>query len=288
MNITLEQLACLKAVSEQGSVSAASHSLNKAKSAVHYSLKRLEEQVGFALIDTGSYRGQLTPKASQLLLSAKPLFLAAEDLQGKVHQIASGAELKIRISATALFPIKTLNKHILKLQRGFPETEVVLNREILSGEKMLRSGLVDIAIYEQLQGTDNLESKPIGKVRLMLTVSKKHPFASLPKTEQSLEKLFEFPQVVQASTLQSDDAQGVYKTTRQWRVNDLDAKKQIIVDGLGWGRLPEHEIGGAIKKGQLVVLDHIEKPLDLDLVIARKRHQDHGAVSQLLWEMNWN
>jgi DNA-binding transcriptional LysR family regulator len=268
-------------------VSAASESLNKAKSAVHYSLKKLEEQVGFTLIDTGSYRGQLTPKGVQLLLSARPLFEAAQELEGKIHQIASGVEQKIHISTSALFPIKVLNRQILKLQKQFPQTDVVLSREILSGEKMVSSGLVDIAIFERLQGPESLDYKAIGKVKMLLVVSQRHPFAKLPKPDQTLERLLEHPQVIQASTLQSDEAQGVYKTTRQWRVNDLDAKKQIILDGLGWGRLPQHEISGAIKRGQLVILDSIERPIDLELVIARKKHQDHGQVSQLLWEMDW-
>ncbi|NQZ02467.1 MAG: LysR family transcriptional regulator [Bdellovibrionales bacterium] len=287
MWITLEQLACLRAVSEQGSVSAASEYLRKAKSAVHYSLKKLEEQVGFTLVDTGSYRGQLTPKANQLLLSARPLLDAASELEGKVHQIASGAELKLRISTTALFPIRLLNRHILQIQKNFPQTEISLSREILSGQKMLKTGLVDIAIFEKLREPEGLEYKSIGRVKMLLAISRRHPYANVPKRDQSFDGLMQYPQVIQTSTLQTDDAEGVYKTTRQWRVNELDAKKQIILDGLGWGRLPEHEISGAIKKGQLIILEHLEEPLDLEFVIARRMHQDHGQVSQLLWEMDW-
>ncbi|MEO0336629.1 MAG: LysR family transcriptional regulator, partial [Pseudomonadota bacterium] len=189
MWITLEQLSCLKAVSEHGSVTAASEHLRKAKSAVHYSLKKLEEQVGFTLVDTGSYRGRLTPKGLQLLISSEPLFTALDDLEAKVHQIASGAELQLRISTSALFPIRQLNKHILKVQKNYPQTEILLNREIMSGEKMLRSGVVDLAIFEILNEPEGLDFKRIGGVQLMLTIAKKHPFVSLSKGDRNLEKL---------------------------------------------------------------------------------------------------
>ena len=287
MWINLEQIADLKAVSQEGSVSAASEKLGRAKSAIHYSIKKLEDQLGFLVLNTSSYRGKLTPKGNQFLMQAEKLLYEVEQLKNMAHQIASGAEIRLKMSTTALYSIKKLNQNIIQIQKEFPDTEFVLTREILSGELMLRKEIVDIAIVEDIKDTKSFESKKIGKIRLPLVVAASHPFLSLKKSERTHESLKTFPQVIQKSTIETDAAEGVFKTTKHWTVTDLDSKKQIILDGLGWGRLPEHEIDDEIQAGELVVLRQIEKPIELELFLARRRGPVYGSVSQKIWEMDW-
>ena len=62
---------CLQAVRDFGSINAASEHLNKAKSAVSYSINKLEEQVGFKTLDRSKYRIQLTVQGEAFLNKAK-------------------------------------------------------------------------------------------------------------------------------------------------------------------------------------------------------------------------
>ena len=71
MEIKPDQIAYLDALEQTGSLTAAAARLKRAKSAVYYSLKKLEEQLGFAVLETGAYRGRLTPKGIQFLRCAQ-------------------------------------------------------------------------------------------------------------------------------------------------------------------------------------------------------------------------
>ena len=97
--------------------------------------------------------------------------------------------------------------------------------------------------------------------------------------------LFEYPQIVQRSTLPDQDSQGVYQGSKRWTVSDLASKRQIILDGLGWGRLPQHDIESDLEAGTLVELNHIENTTDLPIYLARSKTRDHGVVCESLWEM---
>ena len=171
MWVTVEQLECLKSIKEQGSITAASEHMAKAKSAIYYSIKKLEDQVGFKVIESSKYRGELTFKGEQLLNSALPIFETMEKFKSNIYQIRTGVEQKISISSTALFDMKKLNKAILSLQREYPNTEIIFHREILSGEKMLKTGLVDIAIFEHVNEKSYFELKKIDQVEMKLVIS---------------------------------------------------------------------------------------------------------------------
>ena len=285
MWITLEQLSYLKAVSSYGSITAASEGLGKAKSALHYALKKLEDQVGFVLLDTSHYRGRLTPKAEQFLVKAAELLKHYEELKEDVHRIASGMETRLALSATAIFPLRKLNQAILKIQSDFPNTQVVFHRELLSGDKLIQKNVVDIAITEKEPSKEYFTSQRIGEVVMHLVIASHHEFLQQPKKSQTLEKLLRFPQVVQRATINNEESHGIIEDSKQWTVSDLSSKQQIIGDGLGWGRLPFHEIEAGLKKGQLSCLEHISKPSRVSIHIARPKGKQLGTVGQHLWEM---
>lgn len=285
MWVTIDQLECLLSIKNEGSLTAASQKIGKAKSALYYSIKKLEEQVGFSVIETGQYRGVLTFKGEQLLTSAMPIFELKEKLKADIYKIRTGVEQRLSISATALFNMKILNKAILKLQKEYPNTEIIFHREILSGEKMLKSNLVDIAIFEHVNEKSHFEIKKVDEVVMKLVISSKHPFTKLNRKEQSFEKLFEYPQVVQRSTIPDDEMHGVYQQSKRWTVTDLASKRQIILDQLGWGRMPAHDVDNDIKRGRLTCLDFLEKPIHVPIYIGRLKQKEVGQVGKTFWDI---
>ena len=285
MWISLDQIAYLKAISEAGSITAASDNLRRAKSAVYYSIKKLEEQVGFKLVATGQDRGTLTNKGRQLLAKSEPLLREVDSLKQAAHQIATGVEMNVSISTTALFHIKDFNRAIKSLQTEFPDTEITIQREILSGLRMLQRRQTDISIVESTPDPERFDTKVITTAEMALVIAKDHPFHRLKKKQQCLEALFQYPQVVQRSTIPDDDQHGVYSDARRWTVSDLTAKREIILDGLGWGRLPMHDIEDDIRKGDLVVLSHIEDKRQVPIYICRRKDEEHGKVSQKFWDL---
>lgn len=284
MWITLDQIECLQAVSEKESLNAASEALNKAKSAISYTISKLEEQLNFEVLDRSHYRIKLTPKGEAFLTKARPLLLQSDNLKKEVDKIASGIEAKIALSASAIFPSNRVNKVMKKLIEKFPSTEFIFHREILSGERMLSSDQVDIAIFENVTNTMDFDVKKIGLCNLKLVIDSRHPFLKLNKKQQTLDKLLCYPQIIQRSTIPDDSSVGIPKNSKKWTVSDIDSKKGLILEGLGWGRLPDHFIKHELKEKSLFHLKHINYDHSINMFICKKKDKPFGPVLQYIWD----
>ena len=284
MWITLDQIECLKGVAETGSLNAASERLHKAKSAVSYSIKKLEEQLDFTVFERSGYRLTITRKGQEFLDKAAPLLQEANELKNYAEQLQSGVELQLSLSCTELFPLKEFNQILGKTLKTFPQTQLTYQREILSGEKLLEQNKVDLAVFESPRTPLKYEYKKIKDVPLKLVMASKHLFAQSHSSDQRFDQLLRFPQIVQRSTIPDPQSRGVQEKAIKWYVTDTLTKKQIILDGLGWGRLPDHEVDSEIKKGRLVHLKNLQLDDLASIYICRHRNREHGKVSEFIWD----
>ena len=139
-NMNLDQLQLLKIIEEEGSFSKASERLNKAKSAISYSMSNLEDELGLLLIDRSKYRPQLTNYGKQLLDKSIPVLDAFEELTAYAQTLSSNQELRLRLSMTALWPLERIAPVLRELEDKYNKTEIVFTTEVLSGEKLLFQG----------------------------------------------------------------------------------------------------------------------------------------------------
>ena len=281
---TIDQIQCFHSVVDKGSFNQASENLRRAKSAIRYSVNSLEEQLGFTLLDRNSYRPVPTAKGRSFLQRSKRFLIEYEELKNFCQQISEGVEARLSISASGLCNLTELYSVIKQAMLHFPSTEIVLERELLSGERMLFREMVDIAIFENIRNRNDLEYKLIDHIRMIPVISASHSFLSLPKRERNLKALFQHPQIVQRSTLPDDDLQfGIYKQSLKWRVADTPSKREVILNGLGWGKLPEHLIIHDINNQQLVSIEQIDRITELDVFLCRRKKGHMGQVAQFIW-----
>lgn len=285
MNLTIEQIQCLAAISEAGSLTKASEQLFKAKSAVNYSIKTLEEQLGFKLLDKSSYRVKLTPKADEFLYRSKKLQSEYELLiEGSKH-IRSGIEAKLNISGSGVCSLDQLYSVIKSAMDQYPNTEITLTREILSGEKLLENEKVDLALFENLNNKQDYEYIKLNDFQLPLVISCEHSFLTLPKKEQTIDRLNRIPHIIQKSTLEySSDSRSVTKDALNWTVTDTLSKLELISSGLGWGRLPSHLISKDLKNKKLIHIKHLDQVPRLTAYLCRSKFKEHGEVSNFIWD----
>ena len=283
--ITIEQIKCLQALDEAGSFTKAATTLAKAKSAVIYSINNLEEQVGFPLVDRSHYRPQITNKGREFLNEAAKLTNQYDELIQKTQQIASNVETRVSMSVSGIYEQEKLYPIIKKAMARFPSTEIILEKEILSGEKMLLEGRVDLAIFEDISNEKDFDYKPIGRVDMYLVIAKGHPFLDLPKKEQNFKSLVQFPQIIQRSTIPDDKTNiGVMDEALKWRITDTPSKKEIILNGFGWGRLPATMIKNELKSGKLVHLKALEKRAPVKFCIGHQKGHALGEVAKFIWD----
>lgn len=283
--MTIEQIQCFQAVVVEGSFTKASEKLFKAKSAVMYSVKNLEEQLGFELLDRTQYRPQITPKGESFLMKSKKILDDMKELHEETKLIASDVEMRLRISASGIFNSSLLYPVLKKAMKKFPSTEILFEKEILSGEKMLSRDMVDLAIFENLKNKRDYDYKKISDVELRLVIAKGHEFFDLPKREQVKQCLYNYPQVIQRSTIRDDDFQvGVHEESLKWKVTDTPSKREVIVNGLGWGRLPGHVIEKDLKQGRLIHLDRFKDDDTVDIYLCKQKNKYMGKVATFIWD----
>ncbi|WP_371171338.1 LysR substrate-binding domain-containing protein, partial [Aliiroseovarius sp. 2305UL8-7] len=79
---------------------------------------------------------------------------------------------------------------------------------------------------------------------------------------------------------------GVQRGQRRWYVSDLHMKKQLLLRGLGWGRLPEHLVMENLDRGDLmdITLQYTHFPLHNEVFVFRTSELSIGPVAQMLWQ----
>jgi DNA-binding transcriptional LysR family regulator len=74
------------------------------------------------------------------------------------------------------------------------------------------------------------------------------------------------------------------RRARTWTVSDQLMKRELILQGMGWGHMPKYLIEGDLLNKRLLDLTgkHL-KGGQVDLVAARLRTAPHGPVAMRLW-----
>jgi DNA-binding transcriptional LysR family regulator len=281
MNITIDQIKCLRAVYDEGSITKAAEKLYRAKSAVNYSLKTLEEQVGVKLLDKKGYRPKLTSKGEEFLFKSQTLLNEHDELLESTKSIRSGIEMKLSLSISYNCSPDKLYNVIKKAMSKFPSTQLSLVKEVLSGETFLKNEVVDIALYEDIGTPVDFEYMKLGAFSLPIYISSNHPFVNLPKKEQTLKNLKKHPHIIISTTFgESDISRAVEDDDLKWYVSDIYSKVDLISKGLGWGRVPSHFIGNK----KLTHLKHLDDLRKIDYFVCRRKDKNHGEVSQFIWD----
>lgn len=256
----------------------------RAKSAVRYAVNNLEEQLGFRLLDRDHYRPKATAKGEAFLYKAKKILSEYRELDSFCRQIASEVETRLALSVSDIYPMAKIYPIIRSAMERFPSTEIILEREILSGEKLLLSEQVDIAVYTEMDEGIQIEKKQIDETHLILVIGRDNPFLKLPKSEQTLSELYRYPQIFQRSTVSDKQEYGEINQTFKWKVTDTNSKKELILNSFGWGRLPERMIPEELKEGRLVHLKKFDLDQTVPIYAGKRKREYMGKVAQFIWE----
>jgi DNA-binding transcriptional LysR family regulator len=77
--------------------------MHKIQPAISQSIKRLEQNLGFSIVDRDSYRLKLTEQGKHFYLEASKLLAIRDDLKILANEFAEGNEAKFSILLRAYF-----------------------------------------------------------------------------------------------------------------------------------------------------------------------------------------
>lgn len=286
--MTLDQLRMLVKISETGSVLAAAQALSRTQPTVSVAIRKLEEEFGVSLLSRDSYRANLTPAGKMLCRKAQVVLQQSDGFTTLAHHLATGNEPEIRIAIEASCPMPLLLKIMRDSERSFPHTDFSLSVENLWGAlERLEDGVADLAICPWLQEDLSVESFPFVLSHL-LTVAVPDYAPLRGKRELALSDLQNAVQVVvkDSSHRPRPERYGVHQQGRHWLVNDHYTKKELLLAGMGWGRLHQHLIEEELRQGLLVPLNirNYQNQLDIEMRVVRKQGAVHGPVAEAMWE----
>ncbi|HVU80460.1 MAG TPA: LysR substrate-binding domain-containing protein, partial [Rhodanobacteraceae bacterium] len=133
---------------------------------------------------------------------------------------------------------------------------------------------------------DAIERRWLRDEKMVTVCAPSHPLASTPKPVPKDEFGRHIQVVVTDNQRGADKTQQGVAGKRQWLVNDLGAKRDLLKAGLGWGHLPQHLVAEDLANGQLVELErrawHMRA---LTFVISQRRGYDLSPCESRLVEL---
>jgi DNA-binding transcriptional LysR family regulator len=252
---SIDQLRVLLSVVETGSFTAAAKRLGRATSAVSYAIDALEEQLGVGLFDRrGTRKPALTARGEAIVSEARAVARSVETLLARVNGLLNELEPEISLVVDALFPCDWLIPLLRDLHTKFPTVPVRLMSETLGGvERALRNRAASIAIAGRLH-TDNTGFRhlDIAGVPIIPVAASGHPLAAARRP--TAVRAEDYVQLVLSERPNGEKRDFGVISINNWRINDIAVKHRLLLDGLGWGGMPEAMVRSDIKSGKLARL----------------------------------
>ncbi len=91
-------------------------------------------------------------------------------------------------------PLEKITCLLHQLKKEFSETDIHLNVEVLSGERIITEGLIDIALIKKVSQVERIDYSEIGSISMPVLISKNHPVCKLTKVTEK--DLINYPQLI--------------------------------------------------------------------------------------------
>ena len=256
MKISLDSLEVLDAIDRKGSFAAAAESLFRVPSAITYTVRKLEEDLGVALFNRSGHRAELTEAGIELLREGRLLLSSASELETHVKLIASGIETELTIAINELFSLDAIYKILHKFYAQNLSTRIKVIREVYGGSwDAIVSGRAAITLGAPGERPSALySSKLIGTLEFCFAVGVNHPLANLNAPLMNSD-IMQYRAIAAAdsSRVLTPYSSGILAGQNVLTVPDMHAKLQAQIAGLGVGYLPKRMAEHHANKGELVI-----------------------------------
>ncbi|MBU1296272.1 MAG: LysR family transcriptional regulator, partial [Gammaproteobacteria bacterium] len=291
----LDQLRAFIAVVETGSFRSAADSIHKTQPGISAAVKALEEQYGILLFDRNSYRPTLTAEGHAFFQQSKKLMSQVLQLENLGHDLAQGTEAPLQLCLSQMALDDDCMSRIKAFQLQHADIALDITTDHLYGvqEKLVKNKC-EIAIGPRYGLDDRHAFIELNKITMMAVINP-DLLATLNANDAKIKQqsLYSIPQILVTNTAENAPENGhqyVLPTGKRWYVNDFQAKKAILLHGLGWARMPKHCIQSELDNGQLVPMEveNFTSQNQLPIFMIRLRHQTQSYQANIFWEMMKN
>lgn len=286
LKLSIDALEVIDAIARKGSFAAAAESLYRVPSAVTYTIRKLEEDLGVTLFDRSGHRANLTEAGAELLKEGRYLLDAAHALESRVKRVATGVETDIGIAMSDLFSNEAMFKVLAEFyEQGFG-TRIKIMREVFGGSwDALLSGRADISIGAPGEAPPGggFSTSLLGQLEFVFAVAPHHPLASLPDPLTN-QDIIQYRAVAAADSSRNlpPRTSGILSGQDVLTVSDMQSKLQAQVAGLGVGYLPI-KMAQQYAKANKLVIKQVAEPRAIGptyLAWSNQRNSSMGKAQQ--------
>jgi DNA-binding transcriptional LysR family regulator len=254
--ITIEALETLDAIDRRGTFAKAAEELNKAASAVSYSVQKLEEQLDIALFQRQGRRSVLTPAGRLILAEGREILQTTVRLANKAKEVATGWEPRISVAVESLQSYPAFFAVMREFLLEHATIEIDVSESVLNGGwEALEHGRVDLVFGSPgpVPLQKGYRAIPLSHTDLVPVIAASHPLADKAGRREVIAGM---RRVITHDTSITDIARsaGLSSDGQLFYVQNVDQKVEAIKAGIGIGHLPRHRIQKQLDSGELLPL----------------------------------
>tara|TARA_R110002111_G_scaffold76736_12_gene121471 strand:+ start:303 stop:1202 length:900 start_codon:yes stop_codon:yes gene_type:complete len=293
--ITIESLEVLDAIERRGSFAKAAEELNKATSAVSYTIQKLEEQLDIPLFQRQGRRSVLTPAGRLMLTEGREILQTAARLTNKAKEVATGWEPRINIAVESIHSYAIFFDILHDFLSAHPTIEIDTRESVLNGGwEALEQGQVDLIVGSPgpIPLQKGYRAIPMARVDLVPVISSQHPQSSLADNNDAFNAIAsKIRRVIthDTSLMEVARSEGFSNDGKVFYVQNIDQKVEAILAGIGIGHLPRHRIHKQLSSGELIPLDLGQEATHEHFIAWKSSNKGKGlqALTQRLAAARW-
>ncbi len=258
--INLEAIEVIDAIERRGSFAAAAEELERATSAVSYTVQKLEEQLGVTLFQRQGRRSVLTPAGQLLINEGRRLLEASSILTDQVRELSSGWEPRLRIALDSTTDSEWFFKRVAEFLKDHDGIEIDVSECVLNGGwESLEQDRVELVVGAPGPAPQHkgLRTQAMETADMVLVAAADHAITKLLDDPARLEDAVgKTRRVISHDTAQINIVRnaGLLNNEKTFFVQTVGQKLDAQLAGIGIGHLPRSLAQKHIDSGALIDL----------------------------------
>lgn len=287
MSFSSDSIRVLQVIAQTRSFSEAAKVLHRVPSAISYTAKKMEEELGIVLFERSGGHVQLTPAALHILTQGDWILQGLQDLCREAVRIADGVEREFTIALNYVVNPAPVVRLLALASEAFPTTAFSVRTEVYNGAwDALYEGRADLVIGapQNPPWNDGIATEYLGEVEWVFLTAPTHPLAA-EREQLNTVQLRRFPAIVvhDSSIALQRKKTWALKGQKVMYAADLRMALEMIAAGLGIGFVPRSFASDALRCGRVVEKSIAEHKQPVKVYYARHA-QPHNRISDFLLE----
>ena len=274
------------AVVSKGSIQAGAKHLSKTHPSVITALKKLEDELGFALFDRTGYRLVLTEAGRTFHKNVKRILADIQGLKNHAIHIKGNEEAELNIVIGDVAPLPNALAVLRRFAKENPYTRLNLFFGNLFGpNELLLDGVADLIIHHVDKSDPSYEYRDFFLVPIVPVVAPGFLNRTISKTLR-YDELKGYTQcIIRDTSIHSNKLNRfIVDGAPHLTVGDQYTKKEVLLQGMAWGHMPLFLVDQELKRGELTSIEgDFIKGVVREIVIARLSQGKKGVMAQRLW-----